>query len=151
MCSGELTAQKTSETMSPLCAVENCPGDLRDPSPTVCSGEPPRRPQGPQPHCVQWRTAQETSGTLTPLCAVGSCPDLNIASGLEELWCHVKSRCAQHPREGGGSTWSQKGFPGCRCTCDHLPAPAWLPCLLRELLHLHAELMSYICSRAMSV
>ena len=68
---GPLTAQKTQEgsgTTAPLCAVhncpgdlrpqplyvcavENCPGDLRNPSPTVCSGELPRRPQ----HCFRIR------------------------------------------------------------------------------------------------
>ena len=111
---GPLTAQKTQEgsgTTAPLCAVhncpgdlrpqplyvcavENCPGDLRDPSPTVCSGELPRRPQEPQPHCVQWRTAQETSGTPAPLCAVENCPgDLRDSS---------PTMCSELPRRPQG-------------------------------------------------
>ena len=74
---GPLTAQKTQEgsgTIAQLCAVGNCPGDLRPQphcvqwrtncpedlrnySPTVCSGKLTRRPQGHQPHCVQSGTA----------------------------------------------------------------------------------------------
>ena len=74
---GPLTVQKTQEgsgTIAQLRAVGSCPGDLRPQphcvqwrtncpedlrnySPTVCSGKLTRRPQGHQPHCVQSGTA----------------------------------------------------------------------------------------------